>query len=475
MKKLIALIFVLVMMASAQNYSTVSGTAVLDKNGNTVTGTIEFIPDREFGFVGGSMACCNKDVQIKATVTAGSFSGLLVPRKDRVNPLGVCFTVFIKDATGKVVQGPDGYRCVQPTGASYDFGTYTPLAAAVPNTPQAVFQQDCSLLGANYVLQTINPDGTSKCVLSSGGSGTVTHIGGALTNGAVVVGAGGADTKTSGVTVDGSNNVSTPGAIESTLPNGGLRFTNGDGSALQKAIGKGLLAEINNRLQACHNSGSCVFSTVAEYQDNLSVFAPTTSAQFLGVILDAVGSGSKVAKFSAVSGNSGTAAQSAGSLTNGNLAKFDANGNIVDSGSTGSAVAELLFYSGDSLSGASCPLTTGSTCFIGRGGPDALSIATTETGIASPISISGTVASMYCTTFQPTGSGVTWVLTLRKNLANITSGPACTITNASLDCNSTANTGTIAAGDRLDVLGTIAGGTMTNQYLRCSVKVTGAN
>lgn len=47
----------------------------------------------------------------------------------------------------------------------------------------------------------------------AGGLGTVTHTAGALTAGAVMVGNGSADSKVTGVTVDGSDNVAVPGGI----------------------------------------------------------------------------------------------------------------------------------------------------------------------------------------------------------------------------------------------------------------------
>lgn len=67
--------------------------------------------------------------------------------------------------------------------------------------------------------------------------------------------------------------------------------------------------------------------------DNLSVFAATTSAQFLGVISDEIGSGSKVVSGTTVSGNGTISVTSTGAQTSGNCVKIDANGNHIDSGS----------------------------------------------------------------------------------------------------------------------------------------------
>lgn len=94
--------------------------------------------------------------------------------------------------------------------------------------------------------------------------------------------------------------------------------------------------------------------TLASAVNNLSFFASTTSAQFLGIISDEIGSGSKVPKFDSVSGNSGVAAQSSGSLVSGNCAKFDANGNIVDNGAvcgSGGSTAGANLFATASLAG----------------------------------------------------------------------------------------------------------------------------
>jgi len=57
-----------------------------------------------------------------------------------------------------------------------------------------------------------------------------------------------------------------------------------------------------------------------------------SSANFLTAITDEVGNGAKVVTADSVSGNSGKVAQSSGTLTPGDCAKFDASGNIVDAG-----------------------------------------------------------------------------------------------------------------------------------------------
>lgn len=122
-------------------------------------------------------------------------------------------------------------------------------------------------------------------------------------------------------------------SVAATSAEGGIDLTSGTGAGLTAALGHSVLWSDStvNRLQVRDNNGAA--TSLAKFTDSLSVFAATTSAQLLGVVSDEVGSGSKVAKFDSVSGNSGVAAQSSGTLTSGNCAKFDANGNIVDNGS----------------------------------------------------------------------------------------------------------------------------------------------
>jgi hypothetical protein len=123
----------------------------------------------------------------------------------------------------------------------------------------------------------------------------------------------------------------TAGSV-TTSANGGLDVISGTGAGLTPAAGHTVLWSDStaNRLKVNDNNGGA--TTLAKFTDNLGVFAATTSAQLLGVISDEVGTGTKVAKFNSVSGNSGIAAQSSGTLTSGNCAKFDANGNLVDHG-----------------------------------------------------------------------------------------------------------------------------------------------
>ncbi len=124
----------------------------------------------------------------------------------------------------------------------------------------------------------------------------------------------------------------TAATVTTSAANGGVDLISGTGAGLTPAAGHTVLWSDStaNRLKVNDNNGGV--TTLARFTDNLSVFAATNSAQLLGVVSDEVGSGSKLAKFDSVSGNSGIAAQSSGTLPSGNCAKFDANGNLVDSG-----------------------------------------------------------------------------------------------------------------------------------------------
>jgi hypothetical protein len=94
---------------------------------------------------------------------------------------------------------------------------------------------------------------------------------------------------------DGAGNA-TVASLTTTTSNGGLDFTEGTGAGVTKAIAHGLLIEdsTSHRFKGCHNSASCTFSGIAEYQDKLNVFAATTSAELFGIISDETGSGALV-------------------------------------------------------------------------------------------------------------------------------------------------------------------------------------
>jgi hypothetical protein len=186
-KLIAALLFAFSVVGYAQTNTTVSGTSLLDKNGAVITGTVEFTSDREFGLSGSRSACCQQAVPHVATVTAGSFS-LSLPNEATIVPVNsVCWTMVAKNSAGNIILGPDGYRCVKPTGASYVIGVdYVAGSAPVPNSKTGIVPTDC---GTGNAIKKVNPDGTVGCAAASGsgttptGSGFV-HIAGGVQDGA---------------------------------------------------------------------------------------------------------------------------------------------------------------------------------------------------------------------------------------------------------------------------------------------------
>jgi hypothetical protein len=160
--------------------------------------------------------------------------------------------------------------------------------------------------------------------------------------------------------------------------------------------------------------------TYAFKSDTLAAFAATTSAQFLGVISDEVGSGSKVAKFDSVSGNSGIAAQSTGSLTSGNVPKFDASGNIVD----GSVVAaNIVTQTSNASSGQVCTYTgANKVCVPATALPSGVT-ATTQTAKDNTTKVATTA---YVDNPVGTTTGTSVTLTAPSQIFVCTS--TCTIT-----------------------------------------------
>jgi hypothetical protein len=180
--------------------------------------------------------------------------------------------------------------------------------------------------------------GTSGGVLYFSDANTIASSS-ALTANVVLKGAGaGAAPAGTTITDDGTtvtttatSGISTP-QLTTTNSNSGIRGTEGTGANLAPSAGTDTFWPDSTAHCWKSSFNNDTASCLARFVNNLSVFGATTSAQFLGVISDEVGSGAKVAKFDSVSGNSGVASQSSGALTSGNLAKFDANGNVVDAG-----------------------------------------------------------------------------------------------------------------------------------------------
>jgi hypothetical protein len=248
----------------------------------------------------------------------------------------------------------DAYACsLSPAITAYVTGTHYRFKANTANTGAASI--NLNSLGAKTVVKVqgaittalvdndilagqwveVVYDGTNMQMMSPLGNAPSGTISG-LTTSAIVTAASATSIQTPSATttLDSSGNLSTPGSISSTGSNGGIDATEGTGAGLTAAASHDLLWGDSTAHRWKMNNNNGTSTTVAGFSDDLSVFASTTSAQFLGVISDEVGSGTKVAKFDSVSGNSGVAAQTSGTLTSGNCAKFDANGNIVDNGAT---------------------------------------------------------------------------------------------------------------------------------------------
>ena len=183
--------------------------------------------------------------------------------------------------------------------------------------------------------QTVEDEGgalTQRAVVNFTGAGITCTDSGGKTVCNVTSGGGSGDVVGPASAIDGS-----PACFDGVtgkllqdcgaIANGGLEFTEGDGSALTAASGKSILyADSTHRIRINNNNSG--LSTLAQWNDNLSVFATTTSSQLIGVISDEVGSGTKIAKFDSVAGNSGVAAQAATTRTTGKQVQFDANGNL---------------------------------------------------------------------------------------------------------------------------------------------------
>jgi len=118
--------------ASAQTsgYTIVSGSHLLDATGTVVTSaTIRFQPVNAAGVPisfraggAGGQAIANP---VSTTVTSGAFS-IQLADTSLTSPLNVCYSVtLISNLTGRQIPFP-GYSCIQPSGSSWNFDTYTP-------------------------------------------------------------------------------------------------------------------------------------------------------------------------------------------------------------------------------------------------------------------------------------------------------------------------------------------------------------
>jgi hypothetical protein len=123
--------------ATAQTgYTTVSGSHLHDATGTLVTNsTIRFQPVNSQGvpvsFRAGGAGGQTIAYPVSTTVTSGSFS-IVLADTTLTSPANPCYSVsIISNLTGRIDPFP-GYSCIQPSGSTWSFDTYTPSTAALP-------------------------------------------------------------------------------------------------------------------------------------------------------------------------------------------------------------------------------------------------------------------------------------------------------------------------------------------------------
>jgi hypothetical protein len=207
-------------------------------------------------------------------------------------------------------------------------GTCNYFQIAVDNTTGNVYT--CDISQSPTVWKQVNFSGSFPLAVNLGGTGVTTSTG----SGSNVLSASPTLTGTVGAAAVTATGIVTAASFATSTANGGLDGTEGTCAGVSVASGHDVLCPASTGTGLKLSNNGDTLSLVARKSDSLSFFTgtSTTSAQFLGLISDEVGSGSKVAKFDSVSGNSGVGSQSSGTLTSGNLVKFDANGNVVDDG-----------------------------------------------------------------------------------------------------------------------------------------------
>jgi hypothetical protein len=144
MKKIICSILVALLCVPAfaqsapTNYTYVYGTHLEDASGNPLNGTITFQATNaggqpmSFRVGGGGQAILRA---IQANVINGAFNVNLAD-VSLASPSYFCYQVTAVDNnTGNTVMGGSDYSCIQPSGASYDFDTYS--TSSTPILPPA--------------------------------------------------------------------------------------------------------------------------------------------------------------------------------------------------------------------------------------------------------------------------------------------------------------------------------------------------
>jgi hypothetical protein len=171
--------------ASAQTgYTTVTGSHLHDATGTLVTNSIiRFQPVNNQG--------------VPLSFRAGGGSGgqtiafsIALADTTLTSPANPCYSVsIISNLTGRIDPFP-GYSCIQPSGSTWSFDTYTPSTAALP----------LQLTGCSISLGTVTS-------LSTGSSPTVTNSGSACSavlNFGIPLGSSGSGSGGTGFSVNGT-------------------------------------------------------------------------------------------------------------------------------------------------------------------------------------------------------------------------------------------------------------------------------
>ena len=221
-------------------------------------------------------------------------------------------------------------------------------------------------------------------------------------------------------------------------------------------------AEVATRVTGETGTGALCFATSPSLDSptiTTSVALPSSAVDNIGEIADALKSG----------GTNGTlVGTTTGTLTSGNLAKFDANGNIVDAGfASVTAVNAVIAFSTETA------LSTGSsTSYLGLDGR----VASSEDAAQVPVS-AGTFGELRCVpTATPGGTG------LRVTLGIGDCDGSLDFSNSSSPVQVTATTANTAVADTSDAQAATAGQcvalkverltTTQAAYLNCSIAKT---
>lgn len=328
---------------------------------------------------------------------------------------------------------------------------------------------------------------SAAVTVPKGGTGLTSITANALTKGA-----GTSAEVVTGVLVDASNNIATPGS-ESTGVGSGLSgakgFIGATSGAVWFAARDAAGTPITYYLPSTNGAtGQYLYDAGAITCDaNLPATAPTTChvlawAGSTGTLGNVVNSGSPtivtptIASFvnsnhdhsnSAGGGNLAASALGSGAKTGtgtklatataagtaGNCAQWDASGNISDAGaacgtgSGGGSGSGFVGYSSGALT------LTGTLFFPYTGG---LAPSSTEANVDAEAPGAGTIANFYVQLSAAPGLTNSIVFTWRK--AGSSQTLTCTISGASAtSCNDTTHSFTVAAGDLLDIQAVVTG------------------